>query len=144
MSGSFSSSVYPEPRRAHSAFLKTSPTSSPVPQHNTEATHQCATNGPDPVQYSLEDGPRDLPGTAAYYKSWAFRIKDNEGTTLVPEQEDEAGEDLDDSADEDYIKRPKKAEKMKSLVVIFSRTNVRRASMQRKVNERMQRSNRRM
>lgn len=101
-------------------------------------------NGLDPVQYTLDDGPRDVPDTAAYYKSWAFRTMVNEGTTLVPEQEDEAGEDPDDSADEDYIKRPKQADKTKLLVMIFSRTNVRRASMQRKVNERMQRSNRRM
>ncbi|KAJ4379796.1 hypothetical protein N0V86_004980 [Didymella sp. IMI 355093] len=79
----------------------------------------------------------------AYYKSWAFRQKVNKGKNIVLKQEGEASEDVDDSADEDYIEKPKHADKRLSLVMIFSTTNVRRASTRRKVNARMQRSNRR-
>jgi hypothetical protein len=117
--------------------------SSPLLQHDAAATQKPALARPDPTQYTLDDGPRDEPGTAAYYKSWAFRQKVNKGKNLVPKQEGEVGEDVNDSADEDYIKEPKHADKRSSLVMIFGTTNVRRAITQRKVNARMQSSNRR-
>jgi len=91
----------------------------------------------------LDDGPRGEPGTSAYYKSWAFRQKVSEGKAIVPKQEEEIGKEFDDSADEYYIKKRKPVHRRKSLVMVFSRTNVRRASTQRKVNERLQRFNRR-
>lgn len=92
----------------------------------------------------MDDGPRSEPGTSAYYKSWTFRQKVNEGKNIVPKQEDEVGEEFDDSADENYIRKRKPIYKKESLIMVFSRTNVRRASTQCKVNERLQRINRRM
>ena len=96
-------------------------------------------NGPA-VVYTLNDGPRDVPGTAAYYKSWAFRKKVNAGTNQVPGRDAEHGRGVDDNAYEDF---DTKAHQAKTLVVISSRTNARRASTQRKVDKRMQKANRR-
>ena len=98
----------------------------------------------DSAQYTLDDGPRGEPGTTAYYKSWPFRQKVNEGKAIVTKKEDEVSEDLDDSADEDYIEKRKLINKRESLIMVFSRKNIRRESTQRKVNERLQRSNRGM
>ncbi|KAF1928084.1 uncharacterized protein M421DRAFT_167349 [Didymella exigua CBS 183.55] len=138
--GLFYSSAYSGTRPSQA----TRPTSSPLLQHDAVATRKPALKGHGPAQYTLDNGPRDEPGTAAYYDSWTFRRKVKEGCTIVPRQAIEAGECLDDSADEDFIKKPKHTDERWSLVMVFSRTSVRRASTQRKVNERMQRSNRRM
>lgn len=142
--GTFSSGVYVDARAPQTVYLATPPQSSPYPQRNTVTTQKPVSNGPDPTQYTFDDGPRSEPGTGAYYKSWAFRQKVNEGKVIKAMQEDEVGEQFDDSADEDYITKRKSILNRESLVMVFSRTNVRRASTQRKVNERMQRSNRRM
>lgn len=136
-------STLPELSQTHAAFLATPPTSDPAPQHDTEASQQPAANGTDPAQYTLDDGPRGEPGTAAYYKSWAFRQKVKKGTNIVPEQGSDAGEVLDDSTDEGYAKKPRQTGKGESIIMVFSRTSVRRTRTQRKVTGRMQRSNRR-
>ncbi|KAF2627155.1 hypothetical protein BU25DRAFT_469591 [Macroventuria anomochaeta] len=145
LQGTFHAGFHPGARLVYSTNLTTPPTSSPIPQNNTTNGQQPSTAKPEPAQYTLEDGPRDALGTAAYYKSWVFRKKVIEGTTRVTgqEAEAEAGENIDDSADENYHKKSKQVDRTKSLVLIFSRTNVRRANAQRKVNERIQRANRR-
>ena len=99
---------------------------------------------PEPAHYSFSDGQRDVPGTAAYYKSWTFRQKAEAGTTHVPGHGVEADTNMEDSVDGDYYKKSVEAEQKKSLVVIFGRTNVRRASTQRKADLRMQKTNRRL
>lgn len=92
----------------------------------------------------MNDGPRGKPGTSAYYKSWAFRQKVNEGKAIVAKQEVKANKESNYRTDGDYIKKRKPVRKRESLVMVFSRTNVRRASTQRKVNERLQHFNHRM
>lgn len=57
------------------------------------------------MQYTLDDGVHDEPGTAAYYKSWTFRQKVNEGSTIVPRQENEAGADIDDGTEGEHVRR---------------------------------------
>jgi len=142
--GTFYGSIYQYPRPPQPAsYLATPPTSSPLPQHDAIVTHKPFWKGQEPTLYTLDDGPRGEPGTSAYYKSWAFRQKVSEGKAIVPKQEEEIGKEFDDSADEYYIKKRKPVHRRKSLVMVFSRTNVRRASTQRKVNERLQRFNRR-
>ncbi|KAL1652951.1 hypothetical protein SLS61_004572 [Didymella pomorum] len=108
------------------------------------ATQDPVSRGHEPAYDILDDELRSEPGTSAYYKSWAFRLKDKEGATIVPKQKDEASEGLDDSGGEDYIKKRRSIHKRESLIMIFSRTNVRRASTRRKVYERLQRFSRRM
>lgn len=142
--GSFNSSAYPEISPSHSTYVTNLPTSSPVPQHGVVATQEPASKGPNPAKYTLDDEPRGEPGTAAFYKSWAFRQKVNEGTTMVPEQKKGGvSEGFYDSTDENFIEKTKHTEKKGSLVMVFSKTSVRRASTQRKADGRMQRSNRR-
>ncbi|KAJ4332792.1 hypothetical protein N0V95_009576 [Ascochyta clinopodiicola] len=96
-----------------------------------------------PAQYTFTDGPHDVPGTAAYYKSWTFRNKLAAGTAQVPRAtaQNTSG---DDSTDEDYASNPLDIDKTRSLILIFSRANVHRGSARRKVDGRMQRANRRM
>ncbi|KAF3044486.1 hypothetical protein E8E11_003090 [Didymella keratinophila] len=143
--GSFYSSLYQDPRPPQpTSNLASPPRSSPLPRHNAIATQEPVSRGYEPVYYTFDDGPRGEPCTSAYYKSWTFRLKVNEGKSIVPKQENDASEDLDDSGDDDYIKKRKLIYKKESLIMIFSRTNVRRASTQRKVNEKLQRFNRRM
>ena len=96
------------------------------------------------TKYTLDEGPRNAPGTAAYYRSWAFREKVNAGTNQRPRDDAEHGDRVDDSTDEDYKRKSKRVDQAKSLIVIFSRTNVRRANTRRKVDQRMKRANRRM
>jgi type IV secretory pathway VirB10-like protein len=143
--GSFNNSIYQDPRPSQpTSYLATPSTSSPLPQHDALATQKPVLKDHEPTQYSLDNGPRSKPGTSAYYKSWAFRQKVNEGKAIVAKREDEVGEGCDDSANEDYVKKRKPNHKEESLIMVFSRTNGRRASTQRKVNERLQRFNRRM
>ena len=91
-----------------------------------------------------ERGSGNIVGTAAYYKSWTFRTKKQEGTVQIPgcsftAVADASDDDLD-AVDTDMAEPPKP----KSLVIIMSRTNVRRASAKRAVHIRMQRHNKRM
>lgn len=84
-----------------------------------------------------------MPGTRAFYKSWAFRKKVNAGNNQVPGKNVEHSDGDNDKTDTDYKKKSKRTDSAKSFMLIFSRTNVRRANTQRKVDERMQRANRR-
>lgn len=97
-----------------------------------------------PAEYTLNDGPRDVPGTAAYYKSWAFRKKVNAGTNQVPGRDAEYENIVSNNVCEELNKASTKLHQARSLVMISSRTNARRASTQRKVNRRMQKANKRM
>jgi hypothetical protein len=143
--GTFYSSAYQDPRLSQPAsYPATPPTSSPLPRYDAIATQDPVSRGHEPAYDILDDELRSEPGTSAYYKSWAFRLKDKEGATIVPKQKDEASEGLDDSGGEDYIKKRRSIHKRESLIMIFSRTNVRRASTRRKVYERLQRFSRRM
>lgn len=144
LKGTFDTGVYQGARLVYPTGFTTSPTSSLVTQDDTTTDQRSATAKPEPAQYTLDDDPHDAPGTAAYYKSWAFRKKVNEGTTHVPGHKGEAGEDIDDSADEGYNKKPKQVARTESLVMVFSRTSVRCANTQRKMDRRMQKANRRM
>lgn len=92
----------------------------------------------------MSDAPRNTPGTAAYYRSWAFRAKVEYGKALMPGQDSSAEDSIDDSADEDFGEQGKKARDRKSLVVVLSRTSARRATAGRKVDRRKQRANRRL
>lgn len=128
----------------HAVGMRTPPSSSPTAQDNLTRACQPAVSNSRPTQYTSSEGSRDTPGSAAYYKSWAFRNKVNEGSVLAPVQESSAEEDFDDSADEDYGRQSTGFVKKASLVLIFSRTSVRRAKAGRKVDRRMQRANRRL
>ncbi|KAH7069183.1 hypothetical protein BKA63DRAFT_570038 [Paraphoma chrysanthemicola] len=100
-------------------------------------------------------GTKHRPGTAAYYKSYAFRKIRNRGAEQVPgrSQEEVEGKDGDVDMDDaemgeievehDVAGEAEKKER-KSLVMVFSRTNVRREKVKRKVCMRLQKHNRRM
>ena len=143
LKGTFSTTVYHRPRSQYS-ISSTPPTSSPPAQPMITKALRPQVVTHEPAQYTLDDGPRDTPGTAAYYKTWAFRQKVSTGAAQVPGQEGEDGMEIDDSDDEDYERKPRQKDDVRSRVMVFSRTNVRRANAQRKVYERMQRSNRRL
>ncbi|KAF9694407.1 hypothetical protein EKO04_007625 [Ascochyta lentis] len=105
---------------------------------------QCSAKSSNPVVYTFNDGPREAPGTAAYYRSWTFRKKVSTGTAQIPREDAEHDQSIDDGGDEDYVEKHTNVGRAKSLVMIFSRTNVRQANTQRKVNKRMKQANRRM
>jgi hypothetical protein len=96
--------------------------------------------GYEPAKY-IDEAETDaqLPGTAAFYKSRKFQRKVVAGNVLVP------GKAPHDSpiGSDDYESCDKK-EKPKRLIMIFGRTNVRRATVKNKFNARLQRSNKRM
>lgn len=143
LKGAFSSSVCHETRPSQpTSSLATTPTSSPPPVRDPQGTQTYVSKGYEPTQYILDDGPRGETGTSAYYKSWAFRQKVNKCIAVVAEQED--GEEFNDSSDEEYIQKRNPVYRRASLIMVFSRTNVRRSSTQRKVNMRIQSFNRRM
>ncbi|KAF1919880.1 hypothetical protein BDU57DRAFT_527800 [Ampelomyces quisqualis] len=75
-------------------------------------------------------------GTAAYYKSRKFRNKEADGRAQVPGLEDYPAVSSECVAEKPTVSGP--------LVMIFGKTNVRRASLQRKFEIRLQRTNRRM
>lgn len=125
LKSTFSKGVYQCSRSLYSTS-PTPPTSSSPIQDEATKIQQLTTTSYGQAQYTFEDRPRDAPGTAAYYKSWAFCQKVNAGTTQVPGQESEASKDIDDSANEDYDQKLKQRNKVRSLTAVFSRTNVRR------------------
>jgi hypothetical protein len=122
----------------------TPPSQPAVPPKHATKDRQPSIKSPKPAQYTLDDGKPDVPGTVAYYKSWAFRKKVKAGTAEVPGKNIKRSESIDDSADEDYVAKSGKSDGAKSLVMVFSRTSLRRAKSKRKVNRRMQLANRRM
>ncbi|KAJ4312343.1 hypothetical protein N0V94_007497 [Neodidymelliopsis sp. IMI 364377] len=138
------------PANAYPIPLHISSTSSTRPNLDQEAqksatNDQCqVSTAHEPAQYTWDDGPRDMPGTAAYYKSWTFRKKVNAGENLVPgEEAEEAG--TVHKSDEDYRDEAHSImNEQRSLIMILSRSGARRATTQRKVHARMQRANRRM
>jgi hypothetical protein len=88
-----------------------------------------------------DGGLAHRPGTTAYYKSYAFRKKKNKGEDQVPGRKRERDEDVDkEDAADDVLPDTKK----KSLVMILSRTSVRRAKVHGKAQTRLQRQNKRM
>lgn len=94
----------------------------------------------EPAEY-VEEEPSNTYlaqyiGTAAFYKSRRFKKKEADGKSQVP------GPDGDSAIfPKRVVEKPKVSE---SLVMIFGKTNVRRASLVRKYELRLQRTNRRM
>jgi hypothetical protein len=89
----------------------------------------------EPAQYIDEDEANpELPGTAAYYKSRKFLRKTAAGKIQVTEEVTKDNEDIGASNGK---------EKPKELVMIFGKTNVRRADLNNKYTARLQRSNKR-
>lgn len=143
LKGTFHADVPPNPILLHLTGLI--PTSfGQVAKKDITKNQRSTTLLSGPVEYTLNDGPRDVPGTAAYYKSWAFRKKVNAGTNQVPGRDAGHGKSADKDSYEHFDKASTKTYQTKSLVVISSRTNARRASTQRKVDKRIQKANRRM
>ncbi len=98
-----------------------------------------------PARYTWDTGPSNVPGAAAYYRSRTFYKKKEAGTVQVPDcSAKPIGEDDDDEAYESMSEDTSGSAKPRSLVMILSRTNVRRASVKGKAQLRMQRQNRRM
>jgi hypothetical protein len=97
-----------------------------------------------PAVYEVDDDTDSalshLPGTAAYYKSRAFKKKEKEGKIQEPARHDE---DPAVSNDEDEEMEDTEPYKPKSLIMIFSRTTVRRSTTNDKFFLRMQRYNKR-
>jgi hypothetical protein len=85
----------------------------------------------------------NIPGHAAYYKSQFFRNKVARGEVQIPGRPRRFVRDVVPSDEEKYMTRAKKIEIDQSLVLIFGKTNVRRASGTRKVDVRKQRRNQR-
>ena len=101
-----------------------------------------------PALYEAEDDTdtklAHLPGAAAYYKSRAFRRKKAVGQDQVPRHKIHSTEDAAVSdSDEDMDAANTTPEKPKSLIMIFSRSNARRARTNNKLYLRMQRQNKR-
>ncbi|KAH7088725.1 hypothetical protein FB567DRAFT_590843 [Paraphoma chrysanthemicola] len=98
-------------------------------------------------------GAKHRPGTAAYYKSYAFRKIRNAGGEQVPghtsaEVDDEDGDvDMNDAGighDEKTRGAVVEVKEKQELVMVFSLTNVRREKGLRKVGMRLKKYNRRM
>ena len=85
----------------------------------------------------------DIVGSAAYYKSRAFKIKKAKGEDQVPGSAREGTEQdaVNDNKDEDMPDA--EPETSKSLIMIFGRTTVRRATTNDKFYLRMKRYNKR-
>ena len=85
----------------------------------------------------------DIVGSAAYYKSRAFKIKKAKGEDQAPGRmrEDTEQDAASDSKDEDMPDA--EPDKPKSLIMIFGRTTVRRATTNDKFYLRMKRYNKR-
>jgi hypothetical protein len=94
----------------------------------------------EPVVYVKENATNSYlaqyVGTAAYYKSRKFKKKEANGKARRPGPSDHATPSSELVAEEPKVSA--------SLVMIFGATNVRRASLQRKFELRLQRTNRRM
>jgi hypothetical protein len=91
----------------------------------------------EPAEYvDEEETDAELPGTAAYYKTRKFQHKKAAGKVQMPGKAKnwEASESSDASNEK---------EKPKKLIMIFGKTNVRRANVN-KYTARVQRSNKRV
>lgn len=141
--GTSSATTYPVPRPVHAMSSKL-PKLVPSSHKDPTKVQQSTSVTFEPTRYTLDDGSRDAPGKAAYYKSWAFRKKVNAGTNQVPGGDAEHRDSFGDIGNEGFHRKSRSADEAKSLVLVFSRTSVRRADTQRKFSMRMQRSNRRM
>jgi hypothetical protein len=92
-----------------------------------------------PAEYVDENETSiQLPGSAAYYKSRIFRHKTAAGNAQVPGKRTPDMQVIDNHKPMDNKAKPKR------LVMIFGRTNVRRAHVHNKFNTRLQRSNKRL
>ncbi|CAO2655013.1 Nn.00g117460.m01.CDS01 [Neocucurbitaria sp. VM-36] len=97
------------------------------------------------TEFTWGEGPAHLPGTAEYYKSTTFREKGKQaGKDQVTGKHPAAMNNTDDIDDDTFCETNAKSHKKTSLVMIFGRTNVRRASDMRMAHMRLQRYNRRM
>lgn len=107
--------------------------------------HGRDSNTSKPTGYTLDGGPAHLPGTAAYYKSAAFKKRHALKNAAVPTSQPKAPiEEHDDGHDaDDESSGVRKKGPRKSLVMVFGKTNVRRATASGNVHKRMQRRNRR-
>ncbi|KAF1350551.1 hypothetical protein EJ07DRAFT_159481 [Lizonia empirigonia] len=141
--GTFSATAYPVPRPVHAMSSKP-PKLVPSSHKDPTKVQQSTPVTFEPAHYTLDNDSHDAPGTAAYYKSWAFRKKVNAGTNQVPGGDAEHRDSFGDIGNEVFHSKSRSADEAKSLVLVFSRTSVRRADTQRKFSRRMQRSNRRM
>ncbi len=100
-----------------------------------------------PARYTWDTGPSNVPGAAAYYRSRTFYKKKEAGTVQRSRCSANSIGDDDDDDDEAYKSMSEDTSgsaKPRSLVMILSRTNVRRASVKGKAQLRMQRQNKRM
>lgn len=129
--------------------FQTPSSSTPIPE--SSPTTRAPTKAHAATYYTFDDGPRTVPGTALYYRTDAFRKKLNSGlATILGRDDDEdtdADFDADNSTDKDHDEQSEQANqavKRKSLVMVFSRTSVRRAGARWKVDKRAQRANRRL
>lgn len=108
-------------------------------RHPGKDVEQC-----EPAEFTWDEGPSHLPGTAQYYRSSAFRKKKNAGVDQVPGAHKNAITYNMESDNESLGGKGASLQQRLSLVMIFSRTNVRRASDERMAHKRLQRHNRRM
>ncbi|KAF3003698.1 hypothetical protein E8E13_008916 [Curvularia kusanoi] len=134
------SSTHTPPRPSSSLSL-ISPTSSPP------TTRSAKPSTTKYVHYTLDPGPRHVPGTATYYKSSAFRQKKLKGDVQVPGGDRDAGvnsnDNADDNDDDNRLPKTSGTRAKSSSVLVFSHTGVRKASSKRKVDERKKRASRR-
>ncbi|KAJ4368408.1 hypothetical protein N0V83_006765 [Neocucurbitaria cava] len=109
-----------------------------------DPTHPTMHHGRDastskPTEYTLDGGPAHLPGTVAYYKRQALKK-----AAVPPPQPKATIEEHDDGHNaDDESSSVKNKGRRKSLVMVFGRTNVRRATASGKVHKRMQKRNKR-
>jgi hypothetical protein len=85
------------------------------------------------------EGPRDEPGTVEYYKTYAFRKKSQESVAVNISGKLKL--EIDSKGQQDAPKRRKMDKK--TLIMVFRRTNVRRAASNTKAAVRVQKANRR-
>lgn len=95
-----------------------------------------------PATYTWDEGPGNVPGTAKYYKSRAYREK-KVNASHAPSHAADFTEDVMDRSEGVSSHRNNPRSDSKSLVMIFSKTNARRERENRKVHLRQQRQNRR-
>lgn len=135
-------------QQASATVDTTSERSKPRPKRATPHTHPICHYGKDPnhvvaCKYTWDEGPPHRPGTAAFYKSIVFRKKQAAGTIQVPGQRPGVTASAIGNHERNFHERSAKLTKPKSLVMIFGKGSVRRASASRSVHKRMQNYSRR-
>lgn len=109
--------------------------------------HYGLTRSHKPTQWAFDDdcdiSAINLPGHAAYYESQTFRDMKARGETQTPGRGSGPVDDGEPYAKGEYVMRANKIEQNQSLVLVFSKTNVRRADGVRKVDARKQKRNQR-